>query len=139
MPRCNTNDLSSIFNFGFTHSNKVPAGAYPKNEIPVGGTINLFCEYSNERMTSDKFDDWHDDFQLTILCKPNEKFDIPIEGFPTCKSWCPAEKALPPPESGMSLAKDTDPKKCVSYAWYLFSLMRVVFEAINQSLPGCQS
>ena len=61
-------------------------------------------------MTSDMFDDWDDDFQLTILCQPNLAFYLPDENFPSCKSWCPAEKPVPPGTSKMYYVNGSDPK-----------------------------
>ena len=60
-------------------------------------------------MTSDVFDDWDDDFQLTVMCQPNLAFYLPNENFPSCRSWCPAAKPAPPPTSKMVYINGSDP------------------------------
>lgn len=102
--RCFNEELDQIFDFGFTHSN-VGNEDYA-DQIPVGSTVNLFCEMPNERITSDTFDDDPLDYYMTIRCGLDEKFDLPVKGFPECKSWCPSEKPSPPEETGLYLASD---------------------------------
>ena len=84
VPKCSTSDLDSLGDFGLVHSLSGPDG-----EIPVGGTVNLNCEYPNERLNRDIFDAWPDDFNLTLLCKPNAVFDIPDGIFKVgmCTVW----------------------------------------------------
>ena len=48
VPTCNEGDLSAISNFGLMHSNCpdcLTKDGLKKSPIPVGGTINLYCEY----------------------------------------------------------------------------------------------
>ena len=71
---------------------------------------------SNERMTSDVFDDWDDDFQLTVLCQPNLAFYLPNENFPSCRSWCPAEKPEPPAISKLMYVNGSDAETGVAWA-----------------------
>ena len=59
-------------------------------------------------MTSDVFDDWNDDFQLTVMCQPNLAFYLPNENFPSCRSWCPATKPMPPATSGLVYVNGSD-------------------------------
>ena len=67
-------------------------------------------------MTSDVFDDWDDDFQLTVMCQPNLAFYLPNENFPSCRSWCPAVKPVPPAISKLMYVNGSDPLTGMAWA-----------------------
>ena len=52
-----------------THSNTFEEDEPPKVDIAVGSTVNLFCLYPNERITTDKWDADPNDFIMTVLCR----------------------------------------------------------------------
>ena len=68
-----------------------------------GSSVNIECDSDSERITYDNHDDDATDFVVTVRCLPNEEFDLPEDGLPECKAWCPAEKPTPPPETGLQL------------------------------------
>jgi len=106
---CKTTDLDSIFSFGFSHSN-VPDDddSSDPDDVPLGGTLNLFCAAPGLRITVDKWDDDKEDYLLTVPCKLDGSFGLPDDDFPECWSWCPAEKPLPPYSSGLLLSEEHD-------------------------------
>ena len=40
----------------------------------------MTTQYDNERLTVDKFDDWPGDYNLTLTCMPDKKFNFPDLG-----------------------------------------------------------
>merc|ERR1719322_750511 len=42
------------------------------------------------------------------MCQPNLAFYLPNENFPSCRSWCPATKPMPPATSGLVYVNGTD-------------------------------
>ena len=101
MRRCPNSILNVVFLLSLTHSNFEASGKLA-NDVPVGSSVNLFCQQTNKRIVADKWDDDSDDYLLTLLCPPDEKYVMPSnEEFPRCKSWCPAKKPQPTKESGL--------------------------------------
>jgi hypothetical protein len=68
------------------------------------------------------------------MCKPNQAFALPpSETFPTCKSWCPAEKAVPPTETGLVLdLTKTNETEYVVMIFTQFSYLKTFFHATRQ-------
>ena len=84
MAKCSASDLDSLRDFGLVHG---LTGT--DMEIQIGGTLNLKCEYPNERFNRDIFDAWPGDFTLTLLCRPDKAFDVPDGIFRNgmCTAW----------------------------------------------------
>ena len=102
MPRCENQELAFISIFKYTHNNKDENGN-DDSAISVGSSVNLFCEDNSTRITKDVWDDNPYDFNMTVLCKPDNLFDTLEDNFPECKAWCPSEKPIAPPVSGLIL------------------------------------
>ena len=59
----------------------------------------------------DEFDDWPGDYNLTLTCRPNKKFNFPdVVWKEACKSWCPADKPTPPPDTKLVYVEGSDPE-----------------------------
>ena len=102
MKRCENMELSIISIFKYTHNNKDENGN-DASAVSVGSSVNLFCEDNSTRITKDVWDDDPYDFNMTVLCKPDNLFNLLEDNFPACKAWCPAEKPVAPPVSGLIL------------------------------------
>ncbi len=115
--RCHNDDLTAIFHLSLTHDATRTAedeALQNFNIVPVGSYVNLFCQYENERITADIYDDDPDDYRMSIMCRPDRKFDLPNENYPKCLAWCPREKPEAPEESGLNLSPDDDNDRYVS-------------------------
>jgi hypothetical protein len=97
--------LGIIYGFGLTHGNFEADGA-EKDNVPVGSTVNIYCNVPNKRIIRDEWDDDPEDFLLTSLCQPDTNFELHVDDFPDCKAWCPSEKATPPPGTGLLIAPE---------------------------------
>ena len=86
-------ELSIISIFKYTHNNKDEIGN-DASAVSVGSTVNLFCEDNSTRITKDIWDDDPYDFNMTVLCKPDNLFNLLEDNFPECKAWCPSEKPV---------------------------------------------
>ena len=79
-----------------------------KDPILIGSTVNIYCASSNLRIIEDKWDEHSNDFNLTALCKPDESFQLFVDDLPDCLAWCPAEKPIPPNDTGLVIDPDHD-------------------------------
>ena len=104
MKRCDYSQLSIISAFEYTHGNKDATGNDFTTLVSVGSSVNLFCDDNSTRITEDKWDDDPFDFNMTVLCKPTEQFDLLNENFPVCLAWCPSEKPAAPAKTGLILS-----------------------------------
>ncbi len=73
----------------------------------VGETLAVTCKDDWKLFTMDQWDSDPDDNQLTLMCKPDERFDVPQSSeLPKCLARCSATK--PQPRSSDRLILDTD-------------------------------
>ena len=66
-----------------------------KDPILVGSTVNIYCQLPNLRIQKDQWDNHPNDYNLTVLCKPDKTFEIAVDDLPECAAWCPGEKPIP--------------------------------------------
>eukprot|EP00095_Tigriopus_kingsejongensis_P007096 maker-scaffold130_size324016-snap-gene-0.19 protein:Tk07096 transcript:maker-scaffold130_size324016-snap-gene-0.19-mRNA-1 annotation:"unnamed protein product" len=94
--KCHNDTLASFFT-----STYVVSGADQLKE--VGDYVNVTCA-GGKFLRQDRWDQDSDDNILTIRCKPNRRFDVPIPSdLPQCAAKCPAVKPQAPPEHNILL------------------------------------
>jgi hypothetical protein len=119
MRRCENSQLSIISAFKYTHSNKYglnhTQAGQDKDPVSVGSAVNLFCEDNSTRIRNDEWDDDPYDFNMTVLCQPTVQFNLPSENFPKCRAWCPANKTVPPTNTGLILSEADNNTRYILY------------------------
>lgn len=95
---CNENTLSLVTG---SSSFKVTGNEDP---VEVGQSVNVECAVDIQLFTDDRWDTDPDDNVLTIMCKPNKFFDVPLAStMPQCLATCAAAKPTPPAEAKLEI------------------------------------
>ena len=88
MMRCENVILKSL-PFGFTSLKSKAqvlqfrdSDVYEEYKIPVGGSVDIICASTFQKITVDEVDNDPTDMKMTVMCLPTTKYDIPRENFP---------------------------------------------------------
>ena len=55
---------------------------FEEYKTPVGGSVDIICSQTYQKITVDEVDSDPTDMKLTVMCLPTMKYDIPRENFP---------------------------------------------------------
>ena len=55
---------------------------YEEYKTPVGGSVDIICSSTFQKITVDEVDSDPNDMKMTVMCLPTTKYDIPRENFP---------------------------------------------------------
>ena len=55
---------------------------YEEYKTPVGGSVDIICSSTFQKITVDEVDSDPTDMKMTVMCLPTTKYDIPRENFP---------------------------------------------------------
>ena len=86
------------------------------NTTFVGSVVDVYCKDPTKRLEYDRYDDEPMDDQMSFICKPTKKFNLPHYDwhnpiqltYPRCLGWCPGVKPRPPKYTGLYLAWKDD-------------------------------
>ena len=100
-------EVDDLKEIGYTHNLKNKA-----SHVLVGSTVDVRCKDETKRLEYDKYDNDPMDYKMTFVCKPTQKFNLPVYDwnkptyltFPRCLGWCPKAKPQPPPITGLYLS-----------------------------------
>ena len=88
MMRCENVILKSL-PFGFTSLKSKAqvlqfrdSDVYEEYKTPVGGSVDIICSSTFQKITIDEVDSDPTDMKMTVMCLPTTKYDIPRENFP---------------------------------------------------------
>ena len=88
MMRCENVILKSL-PFGFTSLKSKAqvlqfrdSDVYEEYKTPVGGSVDIICSSTFQKITVDEVDSDPTDMKMTVMCLPTTKYDIPRENFP---------------------------------------------------------
>ena len=57
-------------------------GATEEYKTPIGGSVDIICSSTFQKITVDEVDNDSTDMKMTVMCLPTGKYDIPRENFP---------------------------------------------------------
>ena len=88
MMRCENVILKSL-PFGFTSLKSTAqvlqfrdSDVYEEYKTPVGGSVDIICSSTFQKITVDEVDSDPTDMKMTVMCLPTTKYEIPRENFP---------------------------------------------------------
>jgi len=84
-------------------------------DVSVGGSVVVKCKETWQLFFEDKWDADPTDNRLTIICKPDSKFNVPIVKLPPC--WAKCDKNKPAPLPADKLALNTNLTSATDYVW----------------------